>query len=166
MGLVDASATMDDWARVGFEGAGDWISGDGCSSVHSLVGLLSSSLKMNARQICSSSSSGERGFVFGVDGWALWFVCWFAVGSFPLLFEVGPTLNDLASSISSTMVKLLHIDSSSGFGCSLSLSRLFLLARDCIPFLEICADSELVVGSLSPSRLSLLSVCCVLVVDA
>ena len=71
-GLVDASATMDGWVRVGFEGAGDWISGEGDSSVHSLVGLLlSSSLKMKARQICSSSSIGERGFVVGVGNWAL-----------------------------------------------------------------------------------------------
>ena len=114
MGLVDTSATMDGWVRVGFEGVGDWMSGGGGgSSVHSLVGLLSSSLKMKARQVCSSSSTGERGFVLGVDGWALRFVCWFAVDTFPVLFEVGPTLNDLVSSISSITVKLLHIDSSS-----------------------------------------------------
>ena len=73
MGLVDASATMDGWIRVAFESAGDWISGEGGSSVHSFVGLLSSSLKMKARQICSSSFTGERGFVFGVDTWALCF---------------------------------------------------------------------------------------------
>ena len=148
MGLVDASATMEGWVRVGFEGAGDWVSG--CDSrVHSLVGLLSSSLKMKARQICSSSSIGERGFVFGVDGWALWSICWFAVSSLPLLFEVGLALKDLVSSISSIMVKLLHIDSSSRFGCSLSLSRLFLRARDCISLSDTCEDSELAVGSLS-----------------
>ena len=167
MGLVDASAIIDGWVRVGFEGAGDWIGGEGDSSVHSLVGLLSSSsLKMKARQICSSSSTRERGFVFGGNAWALWSICWVAVGSFPLLFEVGLALNDLVSSISSIMVKLRHIDSSSRFGCNLSLSRLFLLAGDRISFLEICEDSELVVEPLSPPQLSLLSVCCILLSDA
>ena len=167
MGLVDASAIIDGWVRVGFEGAGEWIGGGVGSSVHSLVGLLSSpSLKMKARQICSSSSTGERCFVFGMDGWALWFVCWFAVGSFPLLFEVGPALNDLVSSISSIIVKLLHIDCSSNFGCSLSLSRLFLLAGDRISLSEICENSELAVESLSPPQLSLLSMCRILMVDA
>ena len=166
MGLVDASATMDGWVRVGFEAAGDWISGEGGSSVHSLLGLLSSSLKMKARQICSSSSTGERGFVFGVNDWALVFICWFSVYSFAALFEIGRALNDLVSSISSIMVKLLQIDSSSPFGCSLSLSTLFLLAGDRISSLETCEDSELVVGSFSPLSLSLLSVCCVLPVGA
>ena len=167
MGLVDASASMDGWVWVGFEGVDDWIScGDG-SSVHSLVGLLSSSsLKMKARHICSSSSIGEGRFGFGVDGWALWFVWRFIGGSFPVSFEVGRALNDLVSSISSSMVKLLQIDSSSSFDCSLSLSRSSSRAGDRISFSRTSEDSRSVLRSLVPANWSLLFVCDLLPVDA